>query len=736
MVTFFLRIKKIFLILGLCVSFSNSLFALEKPRKNVLLIMADDFNYWNKLQGYYPLAKTPNLDKMSSKGVLFVDAQAAAPVCNPSRNAFWSGLRPLTTGIEGNADGSIRTTAPFEKVVTMNQYFLNHGYWVYGAGKLYHHGISSEDVEADFSNWNAHYQGSGGCSGGSYLNFTSSEPEYTWSVNPNPMSRNNCGDHDMAQAVASILTNYSKSSNKDKPFFMAIGFVRPHLPFNVPKEFYELFKDSDIVIPKGFKEGDLSDTKDGPDAAYTDLIKKGKWKEIIHMYLAALALTDHNAGVVFDALNNTEYKENTIVVFVGDHGWHLGEKERFGKATPWDLANRTTMIIYDPSHKNSSTTPKLCKKVVSMQDVYPTLIELAGLPLKTDIEGNSLAPLIENPDHTVWDKPVLVSRVFDRLRTNQWSYVRDRTNSAKNMLYDIENDPFEFDNLLFKDQKVLPATQVQAIKAMLDKKLDSLVNIGQNIKKKIADKYVFTPKILQIPGKIEAEDYDEGGYLQTHYDAKDTVNIGGKYRTADAIDIYTSDDLSGVFQVQGLSEGDWMNYSVSDYIPGIYNISFRVKNPNSLPGTLQILNRDSLLGELVIPASVNNWITLQLPKISLPKQNSVRIQIKVKSGKEIQFNYTEWELMINTHVNFRANIKRKTLQNKVADKGILFLDLTSTDIWPNLSVYNNFGQLLFSENVPGEQKIAYHMKSKLKPGVYFLKISDDQVSSIEYFLVK
>lgn len=714
--------------LGLMTCLGTSLFAsaAEKQKKNILIVMSDDFNYWTKLQGYYPQVKTPNIDKLASKGIFFSDAQCSSPVSNPSRNALWSGFRPSTTGIIGNDYGYIRDTPGFENIVTMNQYFKNNGYWLYGAGKLYHAGFGTGDnTEVDIANWSAFSNQFSGCAGGDFLSWQSpDDPAFKYSVNPDPLTDKNCGDHKIALDAASVITNYSTSANKDKPFFIACGFLRPHLPWNVPKQFYDLFKTDTIQIPKGYKSGDLLDTGEGTTATHTGIVAAGKWKEAIHMYLAALALSDYNAGVVLDALEKTSYKDNTIVVFMGDHGWHLGEKERWGKASVWDASGRTTLVIYDPSAKGNG---QICKKVVSLQDLYPTLVEMSGLPIKTDIEGNSIAALFENPAKTDWNKPVIATRQIDKIKTDKWCYVRDANSTSKNMLYDVENDPYEFDNLY-------KIPQYASVISRLNTQLDSMINIGNDLKTKLLVNYKFVPKVLTIPGILEAEDYDEGGYTQTYYDA-DKVNSGGQYRTTDGTDIYITDDSNGSYHLGGLSAGDWCKYTVTDYLEGNYNVDFRIKNTGASPAVIQLFNRSALLAEVIIPV-VNGWQTIRAPQIVLDNQASTRLQIKVKSGSGLQLNSMAFELISSLNSEISANISRKTILNSIVTEGILYLNLQTTDPVTKLSIYDMNGKLMSNSKVPGEQNVAYTLPIRLNSGVYFLRITDELAASVEQFIIR
>lgn len=716
----------------------------QTPKKNIVLIMADDFNYWNGISNYYPGIKTPNLDKLATRGVLFADAQAAAPVCNPSRQAMWSGFRPSTSGIEGNSAPWIRATAPFQNVVTMNQYFKDNGYFAWGVGKLYHSKFGEVAKTNDDDNWSASSAspigGSSGPVDARYYQATAPDDEYKWSVNPAKMTTSNCRDFNVATQTAAIINGYAASANKNKPFFVACGVSKPHLPFDAPLEFYNNYVTANMLPPAGYRANDLNDTTEGTDGVYTKITTADKWKDAIQMYAACLSLADFNAGVIIDAVENSIYKDNTIIVFVGDHGWHLGEKNRFGKASPWDMANKTTLIIYDPSYKNVSTTPKICTKVVSMQDIYPTLVELSGLPIKTDIEGNSIAALIENPAKADWDKPVAVTRIFDRIRTNKWSYCDMDGDGGANpttsdMLYDIENDPNEFVNMLHSSYTGMPRADVLKIRTRLVAQLDSIKNIGFNMKSKLLANYKFTPKSLTIPGTIEAEDYDEGGYEQTYFDA-DKVNSGGQYRTADGTDIFITDDASGAFHLGGFSTGDWCNYTVKDYLKGGYNVDFRVRNSGATPAVLQIYNRDQLLTELTIPGSTTSWQTIRAAQIELADQYSTRLRVKVKSGSGVEFNSMKFEMVNLSNPQITANISRKCLVSTIITDGVLYLDLQSSDVITSVAIYDLSGKLVSSSNVAGEQMVAYTPKAPLAPGIYFLRVQDDNEASVEKFIVK
>ncbi len=433
----------LFLLLSLGCLLSGS--PLSAERKNVLFIMADDFNHWLPAIGYDDQAITPNLDRLAAKGVLFADAQSASPVCNPSRNALWSGLRPETTGIKSNADGFVRDKPGFEHIVSLHQYFMQQGYHTVGAGKLWHPGrmgVANTDAE----HWSELYTGRTGSPGGSYSRYNPDFKSYQWSGGEFDLETD-ANDTVMAHHIAKLIGNYSKSKQADQPFFIATGFFRPHLPWHCHKAFWDLYDRSKLKIPQGYKAGDLEDipTAVNNTEAHDIIHGDGKWIEGIHAYLANLSYADYNVGILLDALDKSPHRDNTIVLFMGDHGWHLGEKERWSKHEVFDQANHTTLIIYDPSAAGNG---QVCHKVVSLQDVYPTLVSLCGLPEREMVQGNDLTPLLHEPALASWDKPVFMSwNERQYIKSDDWKFIED---GEKSQLYHVAVDPYEWDNLFGK----------------------------------------------------------------------------------------------------------------------------------------------------------------------------------------------------------------------------------------------------------------------------------------------
>lgn len=692
----------------------------QNNRKNVLFIMADDFNSWNGLNDYYPLVKTPNVDKLARKGVYFADGHCSSPVSNPSRNALWSGVRPSTSGIMGNQDGYIRTTAGFENITTMHQYFMQNGYFTLAGGKLYHAGKMG-GTETDPSNWNELYREGTGSQGGSFYKYNSTgDGLFNWSAGE--FDINTAGDTKLANFMADRILNYDKSANKDQPFFIGCGFFRPHLPLNTHKQFWDLFSDSSVVIPKGYKADDLDDIPgEKPASIFTEIKNAGKWTEFIHAYLAGLAYADYNIGIVLDALEKSSLKNNTIVCFMGDHGWQLGEKSRFCKYAHYDQAYHTTLIIYDPSAEGNG---KVCRKVVSMQDLYPTLLELCNLPVKTDVEGRSIVPLLQNPESKNWNWPILMSyNGVHTLKNNQYRFV---SNGEKSQFYDMATDPYEWTNLYTKS----------AYKPIMDKmqlQIDSIRNVGQQIKAKILNKSIFKPKANQIPGIIEAENYDEGANTQTYFDI-DNTNSGNVFR-ADGVDIIANNDDKGAYCITHTKPGEWLQYTISNFENAVFNIGFRCKNTSSKNQLLKLYANNQLIGKVSILPSGNKWVTVGLNDVSLSSKTYVHLKIEFENeGVELNYIQFEKKLSLDQKTYYQNSSKKVLNSNQIANNQ-LQMDLTYTNMQVKMAVYNTSGKQILTEDIMGEDKYNYSIKQKLPKGSYLLTIDDGEQFIVEKFQI-
>ncbi len=473
---------------------------------NVLLIMADDFNYWANCIGYYPGVKTPNIDKLAESGTLFSNAFSASPVSNPSRNALWSGIRPATSGIDNNSSGYIRTTKGFENIVTMNQFFMQKGYHVYGGGKLYHPGTMTGST-IDKHNWsqlNTHATGGGGY-GAKIASWTNPGWEtLKYNIGSDPFSEKTVNDHALACEVADFIKNYSKSNNKDKNFFIGCGFFRPHLPWNTQEEFWNEYASNELAPPPGYFDDDLNDINQSASGAHSPAVNQNKWGEQIRAYLSCLTMTDRSVGTLLEALDNSEYKENTIVVFMGDHGWQLGEKKQWGKNTIYNPANKTTLIIRHPEYGGQL----MCTTPVSLQDIYPTLMSMCGYGSSAFVQGNDISPLVQNPK-TTWDKPVLCT--YSGTHYIQDAKYKYTERSGNMQFYDIANDPYEHYNLYNKSEyKNEIAIYKGKLQGMLNEcnDLRSKLGLGARPTSKVATRSIKQSNIpFNISAKLKIEHY-------------------------------------------------------------------------------------------------------------------------------------------------------------------------------------------------------------------------------------
>lgn len=686
-----------------------------QEKRNVLFLMADDFNYWTSKNGYYPLAQTPNLDRLGEKGVFFLDAHCASPVCNPSRNALMSGYRPSTTGITSNAGGFVREKTGFENIISMHQYFMQNGYFTHGAGKLWHPGTMG-GAHTDPENWTSLNRSGSGCQGGNLYRFgLKSKSNYVWSANPNEMTSDNCADLNLALNTAEIISTYHESEHKDKPFFIACGVFRPHMPWNAPKEFWDFFKREDILPPKGYN-GEKG------NEVHREIIENNRWEEAIHAYLASCKLADHNIGIMLDALESSSYSSNTIVVFMGDHGWHLGEKGHWGKFSTWDEANHTTMIIYDPIAKGNG---RVCKKVVSMQDIYPTLVELAGLPPRTNIEGRSLAPLLENPVCDDWNWPILMSHDNTHyIKTNQYRFISNGDNS---FLSNVIDDPYEWNNLYGKPgyDKVVERLHYQ---------MDSMMAIGSSLKGKLLSNYQFVPKPLVIPGVIEAEDYDEGANTQTYFDI--TPQNSGKVYRNDAVDLAITNDITGAYHITDFNSGEWLQYTIADFLKSEYKLVVRARNAGKKSAKLNILVNGKRVASLNLPKKAAKWNDYVVEGLDLSDIQYLRLRLEAE-GNGIELNNMKFIAIDNSmgFIDINDDGSGKYITSTHVNNKMLNFDFTYTNPSVKVEIFDEKGSILMNDYLPGEKNVDLILDERFTPGTYLAVFNDGSGSKTEKFYI-
>ncbi|RDV27595.1 DUF4976 domain-containing protein [Alteromonas aestuariivivens] len=403
------------------------------------MLIVDDLNDWVGAMGGHPNAKTPNIDKLADQGTLFTNAHAPAPLCGPSRASIMTGLAPSTTGIYGHIeDNNIRkANDKAAHSVFLSEYFKQHGYYTAAVGKVFHQSVADGSFD-DFGGRVKLF--------GPYpeKNFKWDQPKTSTDWGPFPERDDQMPDFDSAHWIANKL-----KQQHDKPFFMACGFLRPHVPWHVPQKWFDMHPAKDLYLPPYMSE-DLSDVpeiariiSDHPMMPTTQwALENGEYRNIVQAYLASVSFVDSCVGIVLDALENSEYANNTAVVLWGDHGYHLGEKDKFAKMTLWERATRTPLIIKPPK----SSEKQVSNKPVSLLDLYPTLVKMCGLPENPDTEGKDLTPLLHNPN-APWQHAAVTTYGENNhaVKTERYRYIRYEDGSEE--LYDHQIDKEEWRNL-------------------------------------------------------------------------------------------------------------------------------------------------------------------------------------------------------------------------------------------------------------------------------------------------
>jgi arylsulfatase A-like enzyme len=395
-----------------------------------LFIAVDDLNHWVRHLGRNPQVRTPNIDRLASRGVTFTRAYCAAPVCNPSRTALLSGLRPSTTGVYDNGT-DYRPHVKAEQ--TLNSHFRRNGYYVAGAGKIYHGGAGRPEE------WDDYLRGGGGQAKGELENR---------SIDGIKFGVLDCRDEEMPDYRIASWISGQLAKPQERPFFLACGFHKPHMPWNVPRKYYDQYPLEGIQLPP-HREDDLDDLPPAgarmakASGDHAAVLKSGRWKEAVQAYLAAISFMDAQVGRVLDALDQSRYATNTIVCFWGDHGWHLGEKQHWRKFALWEEATRAPFIWVAPGVIEPGG---VCGRTVDFMSVYPTLYELAGLPIPRHVEGVSIKKLLADPK-AEWSIPAVTThgRQNHAVRTEQWRYIRYADGGEE--LYEHAKDEFEWKNL-------------------------------------------------------------------------------------------------------------------------------------------------------------------------------------------------------------------------------------------------------------------------------------------------
>ncbi len=445
-------------------------------KKNVLFILVDDLNA--DMSTYdHPLVKTPNLDRLAKQGVKFTKAYCQFPLCNPSRVSILNGLRPDTTQVFGNST-YFRDHLP--TAITMPMFFKNNGYRTARFGKGFH-GVPAKDKSRknieDEPAWDqivyppkTHVYNE--------AKLTDYTPGKHIAATLNFLAADEVADKDMLpDTELADETVKALEKVKDQPFFFLVGFHRPHSPYIAPKKYFDMYDLKDIKLPDE-PEDDLNDVP--PVALWTNppywgVTDPQKRKEVIRAYYASVSYMDAQMGKILNALDRLGLTNNTVIVFVSDHGYNLSEHRQWMKQSLFEKAARVPLVIALPGAKAKG---KVSEGLVETVDLYRTLADACGLPAPAYLHGKSLLPLLNNPI-TAWNYPAYtqVARkglMGRSIRNRRYRYTEWGNQGAE--LYDYQKDPKESHNLV-KDPAY--AATISEMKGLLDQKIKNRTDIQE-----------------------------------------------------------------------------------------------------------------------------------------------------------------------------------------------------------------------------------------------------------------
>ena len=527
-IKFYLKLSSVFT--GLLVFFALNALA-DSP--NIVIIICDDLNDTIEGIGGHPQAYTPNINRLINSGVRFTNAASNAPICGPSRASLWSGIHPINSGMYGMDQQSNRwdNNVVLKNKKTLFETFIDQGYYSYATGKIHHNGHESSystimrntDGSSGFGTkgnfgpypntnspvfqgvdppwWNqdykdtvsppysgfGYYQDLGSNHKWTLQSGASNNPSFsTWNYDdngtPNDFSddtRDLVSDEISAQQAVNFINGY----NKNKPFLLTVGFVRPHSPYYAPKEFFDLVPALSDIQLAPINANDYNDITGPVNNSDKDLAQTSGWwkytqyknmgidaygdaeralKEFTQAYLACVAFVDAQVGKIMDSIEastDPNIRNNTLIIFTSDHGYHLGEKLYIFKQSPWEESVRVPLIISGPGIASN----KACTKPVSLVDIYPTCMDYAGLTAPHTLDGHSMRAYLSDPENGQWGGPsysvsgIGSSAAVDRnqvaaysdqhfsIRTEQYRFIRYRNGEVE--LYDHNNDPNEWTNL-------------------------------------------------------------------------------------------------------------------------------------------------------------------------------------------------------------------------------------------------------------------------------------------------
>ena len=416
----------------------------EEKKPNILFIMIDDLNDWVGCLKGHEQALTPNIDKLAARGTLFKNAHCQAPVCQPSRSSMMSSRYPSSTGLYFLNPG-VKDSPVTKNELTIPERFKKEGYKVMSIGKLFHHRDNMRILPKV-----GEYGGSNGGFGPlpkKRMNYFKTTRLWDWGAFPE-------SDSQMPDVKITKWAVEKIKQKHDKPFFMAVGFYRPHVPLFVPEKWFKKFPLESVKLPPVVKN-DLSDLSKYAISLtnlnhiaplHSWVLDNKQWGKLVQSYLASIYFVDDCVGKVLTALENSPHKDNTIIILASDHGFHMGEKERWAKRSLWEDSTRVPVIFAGKGIKKG-----ISSKPIGLIDLYPTMLTLSGLKADPKHEGLSIIPLLNDPN-AKWDRPIRTTfgKGNHSIRSERWRYIRYFDGSEE--LYDHTKDPHEWNNLINKKE--------------------------------------------------------------------------------------------------------------------------------------------------------------------------------------------------------------------------------------------------------------------------------------------
>ena len=461
------RMRALGLTLAVLLGMASTFAQTSTPQKlNVLLTVADDLN--TDLGSYGAPVKTPNIDRLAARGVRFDRAYAQYPLCSPSRSSLLTGRRPDVTGVLANPTPRSPMSPHFREripdTVTLPQLFKQRGWYATRIGKLYHYGVpldigtSSLD---DYASWDRAINPRGRDRDGLDRVFSLVPGQFgatlSWLADEGRDDEQTDGI-----GAAEAVRQLERFKNEGRPFFLAVGFYRPHTPYVAPKAYFDLYPPGAIALPPLSAD----DQARQPEAAYVsakkeqDVMSDAQRREAIRAYHASTSFMDAQAGVVLAALDRLGLAERTVVVFTSDHGYHLADHGLWQKTSLFDRSARVPLIIAAPGAKGRG---QVVRGLVELVDLYPTLADLAGLESPGYLDGVSLRPMLDEPGRSVKNAAFTQVRDGYSVRTPRWRYIEWAERAKGTQLYDMDADPRETRNLSGDAQHAGTVTELKAL---------------------------------------------------------------------------------------------------------------------------------------------------------------------------------------------------------------------------------------------------------------------------------